>query len=169
MSTSLGLCQKPFPLGNICFGHQPCPAHNTGNYGSYLNRRDLLTDDASFEGMKEPGNETFIDALRIWKEIPQGPLRLPVCLMGFLWKRWGLLYLLSLCMFESLVCVCVWQRDGEKEFACVVWCLLTVYLQTCSCGLLAAFVSPKVLSLLVPLSWLRDETVRFIPLQWLKV
>lgn len=61
-------CQNPFPLGNICFGRQPCPAHNTGNYGSYLNTRDLLTADASFGGMKESGNETFIDALWVWKE-----------------------------------------------------------------------------------------------------
>lgn len=36
--------------------------------GAILNRRDLLTGDASFGGMKESGNETFIDALRVWKD-----------------------------------------------------------------------------------------------------
>lgn len=83
MSSSSGFCQNPFPLGNICFGRQPCPAHNTGNYGSYLNKGDLLTGDASFGGMKESGNETFSDALRVWKEnSPRGPLRLVAFLMG---------------------------------------------------------------------------------------
>ena len=71
ISTLASLGQKRFPFGNICFGRQPCPAHNTGNYGSYLNRRDLLTGNASFRGMKEPGNESFIDAPRgLEKEYP---------------------------------------------------------------------------------------------------
>jgi hypothetical protein len=71
ISSLASLCQNRFPLGNICFGHQPCPAHNTGNYRSYLNRRDLLTGNASFSGMKEPGNESFIDAPRgLEKEYP---------------------------------------------------------------------------------------------------
>lgn len=118
MSTSPGLCQNPFPLGNICFGHQPCPAHNTGNYGSYLNRRDLLTGDASFEGMKESGNETFIDALRIWKENSPRPSEAG-CIIS--WVFCASVEDCCICVaFTCLnfwgLCVCVWRREREKEF-----------------------------------------------------
>ena len=57
---------------------------------------------------------------------------------------------------------------------CRVWvfcCLLTVYLQRCSCRLLAAFVSSEGFSLVLPLWWWRDETIRSAPRQphsWMK-
>lgn len=68
MSTSPSHARNPFRLEIFALDASLAQHTTQAIMGAILNERDLLTGDASFGGMKESGNETFIDALRVWKE-----------------------------------------------------------------------------------------------------